>query len=327
MAANQTQAPRSGDSLEPLAVPEFTPADLPDLTGRTIVITGGDGGLGKETSSALASAGASVIIACRNLDRARAALDDISAAATAAKPVLVHLDLADLESVRACSEEIAEHTSSVDVLVNNAGVMAVPYRTTKDGFESQIGINHLGPFALTGRLLPLLLESPEARVVTLSSLMHQQAKLDVDDLDYGRRKYFRINAYTQSKLANLLFTRSLASRFDIAGTDARSIAAHPGAAATDLFEPIVPTLGLRRMVRQIVALTAKSAEEGAYSTLYAAAMPDVRNDDYLGPADFGGVRGPVRRCPRSAQAADTVLAEALWERSVELTGVDYSEIS
>ncbi|GGC73597.1 SDR family NAD(P)-dependent oxidoreductase [Hoyosella rhizosphaerae] len=326
MAANNVKAPKSKDGYGPLAVPDFTPADLPDLSGRTIVVTGGNGGLGKETSMALAQHGASVIVACRNLERAKLALDDISSAATVARPVLVHLDLGDLASVQSCIDEIRQHTDAVDVLINNAGVMAVPYRTTKDGFESQIGINHLGHFAFTGRMMPLLLASDNARVVTLTSLMHQQGSLDVDDLNYTRRKYFRINAYVQSKLANLLFTRALASRFEVAKAPAISVATHPGAAATDLFEPVVPTLGLRRMVRQIVAMTAKTAEQGAYSTLYAAGMPDVANDDYLGPAEFGGVKGPVSRCGRSSQAADAGLAEALWAKSVELTGVTYDEL-
>ncbi|MBB3037390.1 oxidoreductase [Hoyosella altamirensis] len=325
MSANQT-APKPGTDHDPLATPDFTPADVPSQAGKTIVITGGDGGLGKQSAKALAAASAKVIIACRNLERAKAALDEISSVAAADQPILVHLDLGDLASVRDCAAEIRDHTSTIDVLVNNAGLMAVPYRETKDGFESQIGINHLGHFALTGHLLPELLAADSSRVVTVTSIMHKQGKLDVEDLNYKRRKYFRINAYVQSKLANLLFTAELARRTESANASLLSVGAHPGAAATDLFDPVVPTLGLRRMVRQIVAMNAKSAEEGAFSTLYAAAMPDVRNNDFLGPSEFGGVKGPVSRCPRSKDADDHQLALALWEKSIAVTGVDYSEL-
>lgn len=330
MSANRT-APRPGikrhHHLDPLATPHFSPDDIPSQQGKTIVVTGGDGGLGKQAARMLAEKGAKVILACRNLDRARAALDEISSAAEGESPSLVHLDLADLASVQQCAEEVIESASSIDVLVNNAGLMAVPYRETKDGFESQIGVNHLGHFALTGRLLPQLLASGSSRVVTVSSIMHNQGKIDIEDLDFKRRKYFRINAYVQSKLANMLFSAELARRAEAAHAPLISCAVHPGAAATDLFDPVVPTMGLRRMIRQVIALTAKSAEEGAYSTVYAATMPDVRNDDFLGPSEFGGVKGPVSRCHRSKDAENAELARELWEKSVELTGVDYAQLA
>lgn len=329
MSANSTASrPGTGHKhADTLAAHDFSPADIPSQEGKTIVITGGDGGLGKQSARVLAAAGASVIIACRNLERAKAALDEISSVASGAKPSLAHLNLGDLSSVRACAEEIAEHTDSIDVLINNAGLMAVPYKETDDGFESQIGVNHLGHFALTGLLLPRLLSASSSRVVTVSSIMHHQGKLDVDDLNFKRRKYLRINAYVQSKVANMLFAAELARRAEAVDVPLTSVAVHPGAAATDLFDPIVPTMGLRRMVRQIIALTAASVEEGAHSTLYAATMPDVRNNDFLGPTEFGGVKGPVSRCHRSRDADDRELARALWEKSVELTGVDFAELN
>lgn len=315
-------------NLEPLSVRNFSPADIPPLAGKTMLVTGANGGLGKQTAVALAQAGARVVLACHNMDRGKAALDGVAAvAAPDAAPVLVPVDLGSLESVHAAAEEVARRVESLDVVVNNAGIMATLYKETADGIEGQIGINHFGHFALVGRLLPMLVQAPHPRVVTVSSLMHARGKLDLSDLNFRRRTYRRFEAYADSKLANLLYTAELARRAERAGSPLVSVAAHPGVAGTDLFDPIVPTFfNARTAVRQMAALMANSAEHGAYSQLYAATMPDVRNNDYLGPTGFGGVRGPVARAQRSKTAWDHDLARALWERSVELTGVDYSQL-
>lgn len=313
--------------LEPLAVRGFTPADIPPQRGRVFLVTGANGGLGKQTAVALATAGGRVILACKNMERGKMAFDEVARASQDAEPLLVPLDLGSLESVREAAEEVAGSVEVVDVVVNNAGIMATLYKETKDGIEGQIGVNHFGHFALVGRLLPQLLAARNPRVVTVTSLMHARGKLDVSDLNYRKRTYRRFDAYARSKLANILYTAELARRAERAGSPLVSVAAHPGVAGTDLFDPIVPTIfNARTAVRQMAAMMANSAEQGAYSQLYAATMPDVRNNDYLGPTGFGGVRGAVARGQRSKAAWDQELARTLWEASVELTGVDYGQL-
>ena len=287
----------------------WTVADMPAQSGRTVVVTGANSGVGLATAAAFAVAGARVILACRNVDKGK------SAAATLADTVEVRaLDLASLASVREFASSIDE---PVDVLVNNAGVMAVPYRRTAEGFELQIGTNHLGHFALTG----LLLDRIRQRVVTVSSSFHWFGQVNVDDLNWEQRRYRRWAAYEQSKLANLLFTYELARKLEAAGSQVGSYAAHPGYASTNLqshTETLLDTvlsLGNR--------LVAQSATMGALPTLYAATV-DMPNGSFVGPGGITGHYG-YPKVIRSSQAShDREKAANLWSLSEKLTGVTYA---
>ena len=286
----------------------WTADDLPDQTGRRIVVTGANSGLGEVTARRLAAAGASVVLACRNVAKGEAA-----AAGMRGDVTVRQLDLSDLASV----EKFADGIGELDVLVNNAGVMAVPFARTADGFELQIGTNFLGHFALTGRLLPRLRD----RVVTVSSPAHKMGRIEVDDLNWERRKYRRWPAYAQSKLADLLFTFELDRRLRSAGSPVRSVAAHPGYAATEIGR----SEGLeQRLIGIGNRVLAQSAEAGARPMLYAATMPDVRGGDYWGPDRLGEMRGHPKRVTGSARARDAELAGRLWDRAVQLTGVAFS---
>lgn len=280
--------------------------ELGDQSGRTAIITGANSGLGKQTAIALAGAGADVILACRNLDKANTV-----AAAIGPRARVEQLDLANLESIR----DFAGRIGGADLLINNAGVMALPLRRTADGFEMQIGTNHLGHFALA----LLLLDKISDRVVTLSSFMHRLGSLDFNDLNWERRRYNRWRAYGDSKLANLLFGKELARRLDAAGSSVTSVIAHPGYAATDLqghtesMQDSVMTLGNR--------LLAQSATDGAMPTLYAATSPAARNGGFYGPTKFGGMHGKPGPSPYRKIADDESVRTQLWERSEELVGV------
>ena len=305
-------------------MPSWTARDIPDLSGRTIVVTGANSGLGLRSSEALAAKGAQVLMACRNASRAAAALETVKALATGPVPEVVALDLSSLASVRECAAELAERFTHIDVLLNNAGIMAVPKAVTVDGFESQIGTNHLGHFALTGLLLPTLLAAPEPRVVTVSSNAHKFGRMHLDDLSFERTHYSRWRAYGQSKLANLLFTSELQRRAVAAHTALTAAAAHPGYAATNLTSG--PAVGAA-ILKPFLALGDKIAGQpdhmGALPQLYAATMPDVMADDYWGPDSFREQRGHPTRVGRTKQAQDAEAARTLWERSEELTGVIY----
>jgi NAD(P)-dependent dehydrogenase (short-subunit alcohol dehydrogenase family) len=289
-------------------VTPWTAAQIPAQTGRTFVVTGANSGLGRQTTIALAAAGARVVMAVR--DRARGE----AAARTVEGDVEVRLlDLADLSSVRAFADR---WQGDLDVLVNNAGIMAVPQGRTVDGFERQLGTNHLGHFALTNLLLPAVTD----RVVTLSSGVHRSGRVDLDDLGWERRRYTRFGAYGQSKLANLLFTLELERRLVADGSRVRAVAAHPGWAATNLQS------GFGRVGDTLTALAnrlfAQSDAQGALPTLYAA-VEDLPGGSYVGPDGRGEVRGYPTLVGRSAAASDAELARALWTRSEELTGVRY----
>lgn len=319
---------RSGasPSRDALAVDRFTANNIPDQHGRTIVITGSNHGLGLRSALALARAGATLVLACRDQAKGREALERVRAEGLS-EPVLVPLDLSDLTSVRAAADQVGDEVDSIDVLINNAGVMAIPKTRTADGFEMQLGTNHLGHFALTGALLPLLLKAPAARVVTVASIAHTYGRIGFSDLNYERRFYSRNLAYGQSKLANLLFSAELARRAAAAGLPLISVAVHPGVAATNLFDSMVPPIpGLLPVVHAGLRVFGNSEADGALSQLYAATMPDVHNDDYLGPTRLFGVRGPVARSPRTPLAANRKVARKLWERSVELTGARFPEL-
>jgi NAD(P)-dependent dehydrogenase (short-subunit alcohol dehydrogenase family) len=287
----------------------WTAADIPPQTGRTVVVTGANSGLGLVTARELARAGAHVTLAVRDVARGEQAAASIEGQVTVRR-----LDLADLESVRAFA---AGWTGDLDVLINNAGIMMVPAGVTIDGFELQFGTNHLGHFALTNLLLPHVTD----RVVTLSSSLHRSGSVDLADLNWQRRPYSATGAYSQSKLANLLFTLELQRRLTAAGSRVRALAAHPGWAATNLqgrtgnwMADRAAALGNR--------IFAQSDERGVLPTL-AAATQDLPGGSYLGPDGFQEMRGHPTLVGRTAAAADPELARRLWEESARLTGVDF----
>ncbi|HEU5267242.1 MAG TPA: oxidoreductase [Jatrophihabitans sp.] len=286
----------------------WTAADIPDQTGRTVVVTGANSGLGEVTARELAAHGATVVLACRNVVKAEQA-----AAKMTGEPAVRQLDLADLASVRS----FATATGDIDVLVNNAGVMAVPKRRTSDGFEMQIGTNFLGPFALTGLLLPKITD----RVVTLTSFAHHMGHISLADLNWRQRHYERWSAYAQSKLADLMFAYELNRRLRASGSPVRSIAAHPGYAATELQSHT------ESIQDQMMALSnrlfAQSAADGALPTLFAATAPDAVGGALYGPDGLGGLRGKPRRVGSSRASQDAAVAAKLWAVASELTGVDF----
>ncbi len=298
----------------------WTPAAMPDQSGRTAVVTGASSGLGLHTALELARRGARVLLAVRDPARGEQALARVRREVPAAAAELLMLDLASLASVRAAAAEVAGRLPALDLLVDNAGVMAVPRSLTADGFELQLGTNHLGHFALTGLLLPTLLAAPAPRVVVVSSGAHRAGRIAFDDLQ-GERSYRRWGAYGQSKLANLLFARELQRR---AGSRLLVAAAHPGYAATNLQSGQGNVL-LEAFMKVGNLLIAQSDAQGAWPSLYAATMPDVRPDDYWGPS-LAEVRGVPKRVGRTDAAKDDVVASLLWKASEDLTGVRYDAL-
>jgi NAD(P)-dependent dehydrogenase (short-subunit alcohol dehydrogenase family) len=281
--------------------------NLPSFAGRTAIVTGANSGLGEVTARELARVGAKVVLAVRNTDKGAAAAAGMTGDVEVRK-----LDLQDLASVRA----FADGVDAVDVLVNNAGIMAVPYAQTVDGFESQIGTNHLGHFALTNLLLPKITD----RVVTVSSLMHLFGYISLKDLNWKSRPYFAWPAYGQSKLANLLFTSELQRRLGAAGSAVKAHAAHPGYSETNLQGNTGNPIGTR-VVNIVTPLVGTDADFGARQTLYAVSQ-DLPGDTFVGPRF--GMRGPTGSSPRSPLARNAKTAAALWELSEQLTGVKFA---
>ncbi|MEV6775720.1 oxidoreductase [Streptomyces syringium] len=301
----------------------WTAHDIPDQSGRTAVVTGANSGIGYITARELARRGARVVLACRDATRGKAAEERVRAEAPGADVVFAPLDLADLASVRAFAADLTD--DRLDLLINNAGVMALPQRRTVDGFEMQFGTNHLGHFALTGLLLPRLREAGHgARVVTVSSGLHFLSTVDPRDLNMDHR-YHRWIQYGRSKSANLLFTHELARRLSAEGSRVVAAAAHPGYAATNL-----QTTGARmeerawaeRGAELLNRAFAQSAEEGALPSLYAATAPDVRQDDFFGPR-VQLWRGAPTRSARAKWTLSDKASAGLWAASERLTGVSY----
>jgi NAD(P)-dependent dehydrogenase (short-subunit alcohol dehydrogenase family) len=303
----------------------WTLRDVPDLTGRTIVVTGANSGLGLEGARAFAGRGAHVVLACRSADRAEAARGGIAASHPQASLEVMPLDLANLSSVRVFGAAFASQHDRLDVLCNNAGVMALPRRETADGFEMQIGTNHLGHFALTALLLPLLLRTPGSRVVTQSSGMHRIGRINFDDL-HGSTRYGRWSAYGQSKLANLLFAYELQRRLVSMGARTISVACHPGYSATEL-QFAGARMERSALMERVFALgnrlLAQDAASGALPMLYAATAPDVRGGEYFGPEGLGEMWGSPKRVVSNARSRDAAVASRLWAASEDLTGVRY----
>lgn len=304
----------------------WTTADLPDLHGRTAIVTGANSGLGYETALALAAQGAQVTLAVRDQARGEQAAASIRRACPQADAEVGILDLASLASIRAFAADwSAAHPGGLDLLINNAGVMALPRRTTADGFEMQLGTNHLGHFALTGLLMPALVARHRSRVVTVSSFAHRMGRLDLDDL-MGERRYRAWGAYGQSKLANLLFTGELQRRLDRAHLAVKAMAAHPGYSNTNLQSASAKMKGQSfqaAVTDRMNDVMAQSAAMGALPTLFAATAPGLPGDSFVGPNGFMELRGYPHLVGRSARAADAADAAALWTASEQLTGVVY----
>ncbi|MEE1617874.1 oxidoreductase [Brachybacterium sp. J153] len=289
----------------------FTADSLPDLTGRTAIVTGANTGLGKSTAHQLAAHGAKVILAVRDVRKG------IFAASTMTGDVEVRrLDLADLASIEIFAGGVDR---PVDLLINNAGLMTPPLGRTADGFELQLGTNHLGHFALTGRLLPRI----TGRVVTVSSIAHRSGAINLHDPNWERREYRRFPAYAQSKLANLLFTAELQRRLVAAGSEVLSMAAHPGLAGTDLLRRDRRGGIVSAVEQRLISWVGQDADAGALPTLRAAVDPDLPGDSFVGPTGRFGTRGEPGLVERSDRARDTEMARLLWEASEELTGVRF----
>ncbi|MER7245200.1 oxidoreductase [Kribbella sp. NPDC000426] len=300
----------------------WSTADIPDLSGKLALVTGATSGLGYETALELLRHGADVLVAARNPEKAAQAAETLTQKAGRA-PIVLELDLADLASVEKAAGEVSTSYERLDLLINNAGVMAPPYRETVDGFELQIGTNHLGHFALTGRLMPLLVQG--SRVVTVSSFMHKTVRgISEADLRRPAGSYRKWESYGKSKLANLLFTLELDRRARAAGADLLSVGAHPGYASTHL-QAAGPELAGNRRQAQLWAvatrLVAQSAAAGAWPSLYAATYPDLRPGSFVGPGFFE-YRGTPKVVLPTRTAQDAELAKELWDWSVEATGVD-----
>jgi NAD(P)-dependent dehydrogenase (short-subunit alcohol dehydrogenase family) len=299
----------------------WTGEEIPDQDGRTAIVTGGNSGLGRIVARELARHGAKVIVASRDTAKGAEAARAITAAFPLSKVKPEQLDLANLDSIRTFADRVKAGNDHVDLLINNAGVMAAPYRKSADGFELQFGTNHLGHFALTGLLLPLFRGWPNARIVTVSSNNHKSARMRFDDLQ-GERSYSRWGAYAQSKLANLLFAFELNRRFEAAGWLVISVAAHPGYSATNL-QLSAPPLHERLVMRLSNRLFAQSAEMGALPLLYAATAPQLPGGSYVGPDGAREMRGHPVLVRAAEPAYDVKAARRLWDISERLTGVGY----
>jgi NAD(P)-dependent dehydrogenase (short-subunit alcohol dehydrogenase family) len=306
----------------------WTAEEIPSLAGRLALVTGANSGLGFETSLGLARSGARVVLACRDQARGADALDRLHREVPDAGAELGRLDLADLASVETFAAGFRAAHDQLDILVNNAGVMAIPRRQTADGFEMQLGTNHLGHFALTGRLIDRLLAAPAARVVTVSSMASIGSRIRFDDLQ-GSRRYGRWSAYGQAKLANQLFALELDRRAAASGADLVSVAAHPGYAATNLqfVAPQMTDSGLGEWASRMGnTVFAQSAADGALPGLYAATAPSVGGGQFFGPDRLFGMRGHPKRVAFMKAARNPETARRLWEVSEELTGVGFGPL-
>ena len=295
--------------------------DIPDQSGRTAVVTGANSGLGLATTRELARRGARVIMACRSTDKGESAASDIRRQAPEAKLDVRPLDLGSLESIQAFANDFGLEAGRLDLLINNAGIMMTPQQTTHDGFELQLGTNHLGHFALTGLLLDTVQSAEAGRVVTLSSIEHKSGHIEFGDLQsedgYAPRK-----AYRQSKLANAIFGVELDRRLRAAGSSTISVLAHPGYSDTNL-QTTGPTGPMKAILKVGNKLLAQDADTGALPTLYAATAPGVEGGDFYGPDGFKEMRGNPTHVDVIPEARDPAVASRLWDISEELTGIRY----
>jgi NAD(P)-dependent dehydrogenase (short-subunit alcohol dehydrogenase family) len=306
---------------------KWTPRQIPSQQGRLAIVTGANSGIGYQTARYLARSGAEVLLACRNAEKGEAARAKIAAEYPAANVRVRVLDVADLDSVRSFAAEFLTEGKAVDLLINNAGVMALPERrTTPQGFEMQFGTNHLGHFALTGLLLPALLRQPGSRVVTVASIAHKGGKLNFDDLN-AERRYDARGAYQQSKLANVVFGLEFDRRLRARAASTQSIVAHPGVAVTNIISNGMGNGLQGKIVNMLMPLVAQSDDRGSWPLLYAATSPDARGGGYYGPDGIAEIKGtPVEVKPKP-HAMDAAAGKRLWEISEELTGVRYEALN
>jgi NAD(P)-dependent dehydrogenase (short-subunit alcohol dehydrogenase family) len=305
----------------------WTAQDIPDQSGRVAVVTGGTSGLGLVSAVELARAGAHVVLTARDAGKGDAALAQVRRSAPDASAEVAELDLTRLSSVRDFADRVGERHPRLDLLVNNAGVMATEQARTEDGFELQIGTNHLGHVAMTARLLPLLLDVPGSRVVTVSSMGHRLGHVDLADLNWQRHRYRRWPAYFRSKLANLLFAFELDRRLRRGGAATASLAAHPGLSRTHLGRGHGGLLSRLQAAGMVVSdRFGQPAEEGALPQLRAATDPSLGGGTYVGPGGPGELRGPPVVVRAKATAYDEALAAGLWDLSAELTGAHFARI-
>ena len=304
---------------------DWTTDHIPDLTGKVVVVTGANSGIGLEAAREMARKGAETILACRSVERGQKAIDELRAEIPRSTVELMMLDLGSLASIERFARALIRTRPRLDVLINNAGIMAVPYSQTEDGFESQMGTNHLGHFALTARLLELLLATTGARVVTISSVAHRAGKMDFSNLLFESRGYSPFRAYWRSKLANLLFTYELQRRFESAGMEALSLAAHPGFSSTDIGRHL-GRHWYSRLERPLLHSFSQRPAMGALPALRAAVDSQVKGGQYYGPGGFLGLRGSPVLVTSNAASRNQQHARQLWRASEKLTGVHYSQL-
>ncbi len=294
----------------------WTTENIPDQSGRTAIVTGSNSGIGFEAARALALKNASIILAVRNLEKGEAAKAAIAKEYSDAKVDVALLDLSSLKSVNTFAKSFAKENDRLDLLINNAGIMIPPYSKTEDGFESQMGTNHLGHFALTSKLFNLLDKTPDSRIVNLSSGAHKAGNINFDDINWEKRKYSAWKAYGDSKLANLYFTFELRRRIEKSDSKVKVVVAHPGYTATGLQKST--------FFKALNFLVAQPGPQGALPTLRAAIDPDAKAGDYYGPSGFGEMRGFPKKVYATKLAHDEGIAQRLWDISEELTGTKFS---
>jgi NAD(P)-dependent dehydrogenase (short-subunit alcohol dehydrogenase family) len=295
---------------------KWTFDNIPNQHGRIVLVTGANSGLGFQVSLMLAKKSAEIILACRNLEKAQKAIEDIQNECPDAKLFMVKLDLSDLNSVGQCAGKVKEKYDHLDLLINNAGIMVPPFSRTKQKFEMQFGINYLGHFALTGELLPLIVNVSDSRIVSVSSIAANMNYMDMDDLNFEYRKYRKWKAYSQSKLANQMYMKELAKRLEESHSKTISVAAHPGVSSTDLFK----TTGFF-MKKFALSLISQTPDKGALSILRAACDPQVQNGSYWGPDGKFGMKGSPEKAKLAPKALEPNLTKRLWDISEDLTGV------
>jgi NAD(P)-dependent dehydrogenase (short-subunit alcohol dehydrogenase family) len=321
-----------------MAVSKWTAEQIPSQSGKTVLITGANSGIGYQAAKEMARHGAHVLLGCRDAAKGQAALERLEREAPGASAEVVLLDMASLTSIRSFAAGFAARAVPLDVLINNAGVMALPTREmTADGFERQFGTNHLGHFALTGLLMPQLLAAPAPRVVTVASLAHRNGKIHFENLQRrgpqradvrggseSERQYKPWDAYAESKLANILFSNELDRRARTAQSRLMSVAVHPGVSRTSIFENGPGSGGLKAMVMKVLApVLMQSDDAGALPTLFAATSPNAHGGEYIGPDGFQELKGSPTVVKPKPQALDEDVARRLWTVSEELTGVVY----
>jgi len=306
-----------------MSTEKWTADNIPDLTGKVIIITGANSGIGFESSKILASKGAEIVLACRNMKKAEVALADLKKSVKDAKAEIMHLDLASQKSIISFTDAFKAKYNRLDVLLNNAGIMSVPYGTTEDGFEKQFGTNHLGHFALTGLLIDHIKETSGARVVSMSSGAHSMASMDFNNLQYdGGKGYSPSTAYGRSKLANLLFTYELQRRFEQKNSNAIALAAHPGGANTNLNSHLGDSL-MGKLMNPIMNAMFQSAAMGALPILRAATDPKVRGGEYYGPDGLTGNSGYPVVVKSNKRSHNAAMQKKLWQVSEKLTGISF----